>query len=209
MRKRYFFTALSLSLLLFVACNSILIDVQAIESKEAITPRNEGKTSVSKDPMPRDDGETQTGGEPAAAKVDPVKNFLGAEVIQILSKPDDVESFLVGPELAESTIPERSQLGGFPILKVGSTLKKEQLETFQSLVLDEKSYLWKSAKRCLFRPEIGLRFIKGEDVVEILLSNWCSLWSFVHQGKQKIEDYDPISAKLEDFCTSLFPNEPR
>jgi len=206
--------ALSVLLSLILGVNNTIIGVlKAAENKEAINkkvvveaPAADEKT-MSKEPTLRNDGETPSSVEPPP-DVDLVKDFLGSEVIQILSQPEHVESFQVGPELAEPTVPEKSKLGEFPILKVGPKLSKEQIKKFQSLVLNGSSYNWKVAKRCLFRPETGFLVVKGDSVVEVLLSSWCGMWSFTYKGLEKIEDYDPVQEKVDAFVGILFPNKP-
>ncbi len=136
-----------------------------------------------------------------------VQSFLGTNTIQILSSPERVESFRMFPEPASKEVPENKQLAGFPIEKIGPTLTTDQIKTFQTLVLSDRSYLFEVEKRCLFRPDTGLRFIKGQNTVDILLSYSCDLWQFSYQGDAKTEDFDPVKTELLDFRKSLFsPN---
>jgi len=135
---------------------------------------------------------------------DSVKNFLGLKMSTILSEPDRVESFLVKPELADKPTAENQVLNGFPIKKIGSQLNDEQIKTFQKFIFDEKSYNFEVVKKCLFRPDLGLRFSKGEETVIVLLSFSCELWQFSHRDIQKIEDFDSITEKLLEFQNVLF-----
>jgi len=219
-----FVWALSLSLL-FMAGHVTPTNVQAAEkgaitapptddekttvkSKGAITPTDDGKTVV-KSPTPRSDGaEDDQTAEESQSEIDPVKEFLGSEIIEILSNPERVQTFVVGPELAESTVPEKNQLGGFPILKEGPKLTPEQIKPFQTLVLDKGSYFFERDKRCLFRPDTGLYFIKGEKDVEVLISFYCAKWLFFYQGDEKMEDFDPAYKPLKKLRDSWFSAPP-
>lgn len=137
-----------------------------------------------------------------------VQNFFGAEVYQILSSPERVESFRMFPEPASKEVPANKQLAGFPIEKIGPLLTNDQIKTFQTLVLSDRSYLFEVEKRCFFRPDTGLRFTKGQNTVEILLSYSCDLWQFSVQGDTKTEDFDPVKIELINFRQSLFSPKP-
>jgi hypothetical protein len=136
-----------------------------------------------------------------------VQEFLGDAIIQILANPDRVESFKVAYRRNAST-PHKTKVAGFPVLEKGPILNETQLQQFQSLVLSEKSYIFEPDKKCMFFPDLGLRFLKGKKgVVEILLSFYCDMLFFKHGGEEKIEDCDPISKPLGEFRDSLFPVE--
>jgi hypothetical protein len=203
MKKRYFHLVWCLSLSIFILGNDILADTQAQESREAITTSSRSESPVSKAPMPRNEGETPP--NEAESDTDPVKDFLGAEIIQIISQPDSVESFQMGSELAKPTVPKKHKLGGFPILKVGPKLNKEQIIKFQKLMLDKGSYLFNVDKRCLFRPNTGLLFLKDKKEVEVLLSFSCASWLFVYDGEGKNQDFDPVYKPLQTLVDALFP----
>lgn len=131
-----------------------------------------------------------------------VRSFLGNEIITIILNPNQVESFQLSPRWNPK---KRDALGGFPITKKGYNLMGNNLKIFQSLVSSRQSYHFGFEKRCFFRPEMGLRFIKnGVGEVDIILSFSCKLWRFVHNGVVKSEDFDPISIELDRINQSLF-----
>jgi hypothetical protein len=134
-----------------------------------------------------------------------VLDFLGCETIQILAKPDQVNSFLLKPK-PDETLPIANRLGAYPIQIDGQGLNLEgtNLTKFQELVFSEKSYHFGMEKRCRFEPNIGLHFVKGDKAVEVLFSLPCNLWVFVYGGEEKLEDFDPIQSQL-NFLNSLFP----
>jgi hypothetical protein len=143
----------------------------------------------------------------AANAVSPrVQDFLTCKMIQILAKPDMVQSFRVKPD-PDPSVPEDQRLGNYPIVPNGEGAKPsaEQLKELQSILFSEKSYVFGAEKRCFFRPEMGLHFTKGREAVEMLFSFECDLWLFVHKGEEKLEDFDPARKPLKELRKSLFP----
>lgn len=140
-----------------------------------------------------------------------VQDFLTCEVVQILAKPEQVQSFQIEPE-PDTSKPKKERIGNYPIQEggAGPVLKPDdkRLKTLQSLIFSEHSYVFGAEKRCAFRPKMGLHFIKGRETVDVLFSFSCDLWLFIHKSyedKGKLEDFDPISSELEEFYESLFP----
>jgi hypothetical protein len=140
-----------------------------------------------------------------AANMSPsVLDFLTCPVAKILLQPDRVESYKVKPK-PNLNIPEQERLGPFPIEinGQGRNLEGENLRKFQALLLTENSYVFGKEKRCRFRPEMGLHFIKGNEAVEVLFSVPCRLWLFVYRDVKKLEDFDRILDKMA-FLNFLF-----
>jgi len=104
-------------------------------------------------------------------------------------------------------VPEESKLGGYPVLNGPVNLKPEQVKAIQTLVLNENSYFWGPAKKCLLAPSAALRFIKGNQEVSILFSDYCDLWSFAYQNKLGTKDYAPAADQVKRLLTELFPVE--
>ena len=107
-----------------------------------------------------------------------ILDFLGCDIIQILSKPDQVNSFKLKSK-PEPNISITNRLGVYPIQVdgQGQNLENADLQKFQALVFSEKSYSFDIEKGCRFRPDIGFHFVKDDKSVEILFSFSCSLWS--------------------------------
>ncbi len=141
--------------------------------------------------------------QPPAPKPAPLEAFLGA-MKPILATPSKVEGYVVESEIAPE-VPAESKIGGFPVKQGPIALTAEQIKQFQALVLDEKSYFWGPAKKCLLQPKEVLRFIKGNEEVSVLFSTYCSMWSFVYQGRLKNQDYAQVEKGMSDFLTSAFP----
>ncbi|MBF0287047.1 MAG: hypothetical protein HQM14_04455 [SAR324 cluster bacterium] len=139
---------------------------------------------------------------PVSAKV---QQFLGESLLEILQAPNHVESYLVEPKKKEAP----NRLHDFPIIGKGPRLADSALLQFQTLVFDEKNYIWDYAKKCPFFPESGLRFVKGKEEAIVLLSMSCQQWVFVHKGETKLEDFDPAYLPILQLLQELFPKETR
>jgi len=148
-------------------------------------------------------------GIPSGVKVDlRVQKFLNCDIIQILAQPERVESFRVKP-IADSSVPAANRLGNYPIEDNGQgrDLTKTEIKDLQKLFFAKGSYYFRMEKRCRFRPDTGLHFVKGNKSVEVIFSFSCDLWLFVHKGKGKLEDFDPVQKELLTLRNALFPPE--
>ncbi|MEK8020918.1 MAG: hypothetical protein VSS75_028945 [Candidatus Parabeggiatoa sp.] len=177
--------------------NSILKRARDTEDED-MTDNNGGEQTSVSEQVPDCEG--------IPSNVSPrVLTFLTCKVVQIFSQPDRVESFLLIPK-ADTSVPRISRLGRFPIKVDGQGLNLEgiNLEKFQQLVFSEDSYHFGMEKRCRFRPDVGLHFVKGDEAAEILFSLDCNLWLFVYEEEEKLEDFDPIQPELT-FLNALFP----
>ncbi len=165
------------------------------EAVEPIKPKVPASESATSPKLPE-------GGDKKAE----LNKFFG-EMKPLLAEAQKVEAYLIGPELADASVPEESKLAGYPVLKEPVVLTESQVKVFQALLLDEKSYFWGPAQKCLLYPHAALRFLKGEAEIVVLLSTKCKLWSFAYQGKLKTKDYSPVGKTVGEFLTTLFPKE--
>ena len=135
-----------------------------------------------------------------------VQQFLGCEIIQVLLQAERVESFEMQLD-KNPDLPAENRLGEYPIKSGGQGRNLDDIEinNLRTLIFAEQSYHFGMEKRCRFRPNIGLHFVKGEEAVEILFSFACNLWLFVYKEEDKLEDFDPIQVKLVELHNSLFP----
>jgi len=228
--KKWLLSALSLSLLTVlptVVCVAETADnakVAPPASTKAPSPASLEKTAplvnAKAAPLTSRDNEETTPvetpepceGMPQALKVEAsVQEFLTCEVIQVLAQPGSVESFRVKPD-PDPSLPEKNRLGDYPIIGEdeggkGRNLTDAEVKDLQKLFFAESSYHFGMEKRCRFRPDTGLHFVKGNQSVDVLFSFSCDLWLFVHKGKEKLEDFDPVHKKLLTLRNALFPPE--
>ena len=115
-----------------------------------------------------------------------VADFLGSNLLDILSSLDSIESYQISPKKADST----NQVEGYPVIKKLPVLSKDQMELLKSILLDEKTYLFDEVKKSLFIPEYAflLKSVKGQAVLLICPSS--DVLQFIADGKKILEDYD-------------------
>ena len=146
-------------------------------------------------------------GIPASIVVEPrVQQFLGCKIIQVLAQPERVESFKVKSN-KNPNLPPEIRLGEYPIEPDGQgrNLNDMEIKNLQGWFFAEKNYHFGMEKRCRFRPDMGLHFVKGDEAVEVLFSFSCNLWLFVYKEEEKLEDFDPVQTELTALRDSLFP----
>jgi hypothetical protein len=218
--KKLLFSILSLSLMMTFSL-AYAIDKTPVNSTKKTPPsesteRTPPSDNVMKNITSRDDEETPVEtpeeqplqpceGIPATITVEPqVQQFLDCKIINILAQPEKVESFKVESK-EDSALPERNRLGAYPIKEQGRKLTTEEIKDLQKLLFKKDSYHFGMEKRCRFKPDMGLHFVKGNEAVAILLSFACNLWLFVYQKEDKLEDFDPVQSELLKVANSLFP----
>ncbi|TGN20969.1 hypothetical protein [Leptospira idonii] len=135
-------------------------------------------------------------GEDAMVFPKTVEEYLGSATIAAIQKAESGESMTVASRKSQSG----SLLAGYPILAKGRTLSKDQVQLFKKLLLDPKSYVFPTAKKVMIAPKYGI--LLGDVVVLIDPANL--LISVPSDGKSKIEDYDPIQAKIQALLKELF-----
>jgi len=137
-----------------------------------------------------------------AAPIDAaVANFLGDDMLDILSSADRVESF----QLEAKTDVTDPSVQGYAVRETGSNLTVGQVERFRTLIFAESSYMLDKSKRCPFLADTGFVFHAGERQASIVLSQSCMLWSFARAAERgKIEDFDPIEADIRMLLAEFF-----
>ncbi len=137
-----------------------------------------------------------------------------------LLSPDRVESFRVHPYTASNYSEKQpdfdtfGMLGEFLITEIGPDLSRTERRTAGRLLADSESYLpWEVAiqKLCLFSPRHGLRFHRGEDVVEVLICFDCSDVSLSDPRTKQSGggDFSQVEGRLREMFARILPEEPR
>ncbi len=134
-----------------------------------------------------------------------VAEWLGEDRVALLTTADRVESVRLDP-MADAAEAERT-LHGYVVSADGPELTDAQRETFVELAASRGSYDFNSAKGCEFQPGVGLRFVKGEQELVVLLCYSCREWQFVTADGAVGEDFDPVEASLVRLAKSLFPDD--
>ncbi len=200
MKRRKYFLIAPLLLL-----SSTLI---AEEQNSQSNPNGETKTPVTtNDNLPPKKPPVESSPKADAKSNEKLDAFLGG-MKPILEKATKVEAYLINPQKPNENVPEENQLGGYLVREGPVVLNAEQLKQVKTLVLSEQSYFWGPPhKKCLIVPIVALRFIKVKEEVSVLLSTYCNMWTFAHQGKTDTQDYAPIAGTVNQLLSKLFPTE--
>lgn len=134
-----------------------------------------------------------------------VREFLGEEILSILSQPDKVVPYRLIPKKASGG----ERLGDYPIDATGPELNRKQIAILTGVLLDENTYNFESAKRGFHLPEIGFAISKGGKRVSLLVDLYRNELVFLWNGEEKTEDCDSAKAVLETLIATVFPSEPR
>ena len=123
-----------------------------------------------------------------------VRDFLGAEILGIVSEPDRAEVYDVaildvrGNGFSDRFVRQASQ---------PRVLTFSQLQRVRGFILDEKSYVFEGMKNCLFRPTKAFDVIRGGDRVTVFLDFSCAIWVFAYGETGRLEDFDPVAKPLK------------
>jgi hypothetical protein len=145
----------------------------------------------------------------SAAPTEAVKRFLGEETLATLRGATRMEAFRVSPE-GKDAADDRERMGGYPILGRGRV--KVAPKALTAVLLDEKTYDFGSAKRCLFSPGVGYRVWKGKRAVDVLLCFSCNELRVVGPAadgsvREATEDFDRVRERLVKLAKRSFPED--
>lgn len=130
-----------------------------------------------------------------------VAEFLGPAFIEILTGADNIESVHLGGRGAGG-----ESMQTFGVVGHGRALTSDQVRRLRALILDAKSYLFDSSKRCPFIADVGFIVHRGHDRASVALATRCNLWSFSpspEPGRPAIEDFDPAATALKSLVAEV------
>lgn len=129
-----------------------------------------------------------------------VKKFMDNTLLHTVGEAEKIESYYL-LNVEGSAV----EISGIPAKK-GPMVEGETKKAFIKLLLDAKSYELVQQKRCPFIPEYALRFIKGNDVADVVFAvNNCPKVSFRQNGGDVMRDTDPSVPEQQKLFKTLFP----
>ena len=137
-----------------------------------------------------------------AVAQDRLGGFLGADVIHVVSTAERVEPFLLKPSLMPPGATGPGAIAGYEWKARGADLAPAQMAAFKALVLDEASYDFETAKKCVMVPEYVFRFHAGTKSADVLVAFGCKMWAF--GSNDNVEDFDPVAANLSAIVETVF-----
>jgi len=97
---------------------------------------------------------------------------------------------------------------GCSIVAVCDTVSKEQSVEIRSLLLDSDSYKQSQiVKNATFLPDYACRFVKGDEVVDVLVALYCDDIKVYHLEKEFTLDITPSHTAFASFIKQVFPND--
>lgn len=85
-------------------------------------------------------------------------------------------------------------------------LTAEQLQSFQSFVLSDSSYVFDFHKRCLFVPQIAYE-IKDVPQIKVLVSIVCNQIRFETSGQSILIDYDLVKKEFNKLNKNIIKHK--
>ena len=134
-----------------------------------------------------------------------IQAFLGDEIIAVVSAPDRIEPFLLEAAfMPDPSLTGPTAIGGYTWKARGADLPAVDIQWLSNLIMSQSSYDFEIAKKCPFVPEVALRFHRGTDHVDVMVSQSCAMWQFEKGDAAKLEDFDPIKDQMKAIISSVF-----
>lgn len=194
---------------LFILCAMMLQLAPSVRADDDIFA-NEGVTSFqqSEDAWRRgnDNAANVMEEKPSVPEILPeIKEVLGPVALNNLENPEKVFCYTVEPRPTEYN---GYTLDGLAVTGFCGVLKKEVQDLILSdLFKNNKNVLFNVREECVIQPKIVLRFIKGVDATDILLSAPCYSFTVYYPGLVKVFNAKPASVILDALVSSLNKNK--
>jgi len=121
-----------------------------------------------------------------------IDNILKAEQVfcyEVLSRNDDYEGY---------------SLDGFPIRGFCGILGNQVRDTVSQFFLSSNAYTdFNSSEQCVIQPKIMLRFVRGVDFTDMLLSSPCHAFALYYGGNVLLYNFKPGAEILDALVNSL------
>lgn len=130
---------------------------------------------------------------------------------RVLETPDEVRAYLLDPD-DTTTTPGPRTIGLYEATKPGPVLTTRDR---RALIGAMRAVTGLSVgpgptKTCEPRPYVGIRFAKGEQVVDVCLCFECSIWVITANYRpigRIDENFDAVEAEVIDLVQELFPED--
>jgi hypothetical protein len=130
----------------------------------------------------------------------------------VLKGATRVDTFRLKDERADDE--GKPNVGRYAIESTGAAQGEAFVQRLAAILLDERTYVFDSAKGCKFQAGVGFRIWKGdESAVEVVICFHCDEL-IVHAPKAAdgsirgaMEDFDPARAALVKLAKEAFPGD--
>lgn len=131
----------------------------------------------------------------------------GEESLRIIASSEKVELFRLKPrpyeELRDGMLPS-----DFPTASNPIALSTSEVNVIRKALLRPSSYVWDTAKGCIPRWGVLVRFTHGNQVFEAYFCLECQIVAFARDSKWVGgEDFDPIASLIKQIVKRHFPKD--
>ena len=131
---------------------------------------------------------------------DEVKKFFGEKNIGIITDAEKGIPYKLKPQ----KIKTEKNIHGFPIIAEGTALTTAQLNRFKTILLDEKTYDFKWAKKAFVFPDYAVVLKKGDAELIVFIDFYRKELLFISDGKELIEDFDDAEKQVKSLMDEIF-----
>lgn len=133
---------------------------------------------------------------------DEVKKFFGEKNIGIIMDADKALPYKVKPQKDKTGVVKN--IYGFPVTAEGPALTAGQMDRFKSILLDDKTYDFKWAKKAFVFPDYAIVLKKGDSELTVLIDFYRKELLFISDNKELIEDFDNAEKQMKDLVNEIF-----
>jgi len=123
---------------------------------------------------------------PIAKNHSRLEQKVGSQTIKVITEANEILAFQAEPKVPYE----------YTLIGDEEEVNTEDSRTISALIVNDENHIFDLTKSCLFVTEYGLRFIKDEHEVVILLSPSCEQLLVIDGDKKTVIDSDPSFNEL-------------
>lgn len=134
-----------------------------------------------------------------------LSSSIGAAATNNLLHPEQVFCYQV------ATPPQNYQgytLNGMAIVSFCGIINDKVQQIFSQKILNNpQSLSFDSSENCIIRPQIMLRYVRGVDATDVLLSSPCHALAIFYGGSVKVFNAKPSAGEIDSIIKPLLNNK--
>ena len=168
---------------------------------------NEGVTSFQKDDgaWRRQSADTSANVKQNKEVLPEIKNAIGPVAWNNIARAEQIFCYEVdnlSPDLSGYTIDSMTITGFCGVIK--NDIKDQVLS---QLFMDNKNVLFNVREECIIQPKIVLRFVRGIDATDVLLSSPCYSFTVYYPGGVHVFNAKPAAQVIDALINTLDKNK--
>lgn len=145
--------------------------------------------------------------QPAGEKIEPLQRFyadLGDPAMENIINAEQVFCYEIFPRNKDY---KGYTINGFPIRGFCGVLSDQVKNLFGThFLMEPKNINFNNLENCVVEPKILVRFIKGVDSTDVLLSSPCHSFAIFYAGKVAVYNFTP-GAEMIDAMVAAFSSK--